>query len=165
MSKSDNPDARVFAVDTRFHQMARREGGVGRDEAIEQARVEIEAAKSHFDDWLANELKEFTNLIQKVEAAQADPNWIKIANHHSRQLRDSATILGFELLAYVANSLCEILDAIEAGGACNMASVTCHVESLLLAGQPGYRYMKPAQVPDLTEGLQRVVQRVTAPAK
>jgi hypothetical protein len=165
MSKAENPDARVFAVDSRFHQMARREGGVARDQAIEQARLEIEEAKSHFDDWLAIELKEFTNLISKLGAAQADANWIKLANHHSRQLRDSATILGFELLSYVAGSLCEILDAIEAGGACNMASITCHVESLLLAGQPSYRHMKPAQVPDLTDGLQRVVRRVTATAK
>jgi hypothetical protein len=43
-----------------------------------------------------------------------------------------------------------------------MESITCHIESLLLAGQASCRHLKPAQVPGLTEGLNRVVKRVTA---
>ena len=155
-------DARVFSVDTRFQKMARREGGIARDKAIEQAQTEIKELKSHFDGWLAGELKEFVRLMKKVEGAKAGKDWIRTANFHSHQLRDSATTLGFELLAFIAGSLCEILDSIEAGGECNMESITCHIESLLLAGQASYRHLKPAQVPDLTEGLNRVVKRVTA---
>jgi hypothetical protein len=165
MSEVDGPDAQMVTAETRFHQMVRREGGISREQAIAQARAEIEEAKSHFDEWLSIELKEFTGLIEKVEAAKADPNWTKIANHHSRQLRDSATIMGFDLLAFVAGSLCEILDSIENGGECSMASITCHIDALLLAGQPSYRELKPEQVPDLADGLHRVVQRVTAAAK
>jgi hypothetical protein len=77
-------------------------------------------------------------------------------------LRDSATTLGFELLAFIAGSLCEILDSIEAGRESNMESITCHIEFLLLAGPASYRHLKPAQVPDLIVGLDLVVQRVTA---
>jgi hypothetical protein len=155
-------DARIFLVDTRFQKMARRDGGVPRDIAIEQARTEIEEAKSHFDDWLEGELREFVRLMKKVEGAKAGKDWIKTANFHSHQLRDSARTLGFELLAFIAGSLCEILDSIESGGECNMESITCHIESLLLAGHASYRHLKPAQVPGLTEGLNRVVKRVTA---
>jgi hypothetical protein len=100
--------------------------------------------------------------MKKVEGAKAGKDWIRTANFHSHQLRDSATTLGFELLAFIAGSLCEILDSIEAGGECNTESITCHIESLLLAGQASYRHLKPAQVPDLTEGLSRLVKRVTA---
>jgi hypothetical protein len=155
-------DVRVFPVDTRFQKMARREGGVPRDQAIERAQIAIEEAKFHFDDWLDGELKEFVSLMKKVEGAKIGADWIKTANFHSRQLRDSATTFGFELLAFVAGSLCEILDSIEAGSECNIESITCHIESLLLAGQASYRHLKPAQVPDLTEGLNRVMKRVTA---
>jgi hypothetical protein len=155
-------DARIFAVDTRFQKMARREGGVPRDKAIEQARTQIEDVKSNFDDWLAVELKEFENLMKKVEGATASPDWIKAVNFHSRQLRDSSTTFGFELLAFISRSLCEILDSIEAGSECNMESITCHIESLFLAGQMSYRHLRPEQVPELTEGLHRVVKRVTA---
>jgi hypothetical protein len=155
-------DARIFPVETRFQKMAKREGGVPRDKAIEQAQTEIESAKSHFDAWLGDELQEFKNLMKKADGANASAEWIKTANFHSRQLRDSAITLNFELLAFIAGSLCEILDAVEAGSECNMESITCHVESLLLAGQASYRHLKPEQVPDLTQGLHRVVKRVTA---
>ena len=37
-------DARVFPVETRFQKMAKREGGVPREKAIEQAQNEIEGA-------------------------------------------------------------------------------------------------------------------------
>jgi hypothetical protein len=155
-------DARIFPVETRFQKLAKREGGVPRDKAIEQAQTEIEGAKSNFDDWLGDELKEFKSLMKKVRGAKANAEWIKTANFHSRQLRDCAITLNFELLAFIAGSLCEILDSVEAGGECNMESISWHVESLLLAGQASYRHLKPEQVPDLTEGLHRVVKRVTA---
>jgi hypothetical protein len=155
-------DARVFSVETRFQELARRDGGVPRDKAIEQAQMQLEEAKAHFDEWLAGVLKEFESLIKKVEGTKAGADWMKIANFHGRELHDSATTLGFELIAFIAGSLCEILDTIEAGRECNMESITCHIESLVLAGQASYRHLKPEQVPDLTEGLHRVVRRVTA---
>lgn len=155
-------DARVFSVETRFQKMARRDGGVARDKAVARAQVEMDRVKTRFDDWLAAELKEFAGLMKKIEHARAGAGWIESANFHSRQLRDSAATLGFELLAFIAGSLCEILDSIEAGGECNMESIACHVESLVLAAQQSYRNLKPHQVPDLTEGLNRVVKRVTA---
>jgi hypothetical protein len=104
-------DARVFSVDTRFQKMARREGGIPRDKAIAQTQTGIKEAKSHFDGWLEGELKEFVRLMKKVEGAKAAKDWIKTASFHSHQLRDSATTLGFELLAFIAGSLCEILDS------------------------------------------------------
>ena len=70
-------DARVFSVDTRFQKMARREGGIPRDKAIAQAQTEIKEVKSHFDDWLGGELKEFVRLIKKVEGAKAGKDWVK----------------------------------------------------------------------------------------
>jgi hypothetical protein len=155
-------DVRIFTVDTRFQKLARREGGVPRDKAIEQAQIQIEDAKSNFDGWLALELIEFKSLMKKVDGAEASTDWIKTVNFHSRQLRDSSTTFGFELLAFIARSLCEILDSIEAGSECNMESITCHIESFFLAGQTSYRHLKPEQVPALTEGLHRVVKRVTA---
>jgi hypothetical protein len=154
-------EARIFRVDTRFQKMAKREGGISRDKAIEQAQKEIERAKSNFDDWLGDELKEFKNLMKKVDGAKVSTGWIKTANFHSRQLRDSSITFNFELLAFIAGSLCEILDSIEAGSECNIESISCHIESLLLAAQGSYRHLKPDQVPDLTEGLHQVVKRVT----
>jgi hypothetical protein len=69
--------------------------------------------------------------------------------------------MGFELLSFVADSLCDLLDSIADGAECNMESVVCHVDALVLSRQERYRHMQPDQVPDLTKGLRRVVKHVS----
>jgi hypothetical protein len=160
MTTPKHPEAREFNVDTRFQRMARRKGGVPRDKAIKQAQAAVEQVKPQFDKWLDGELQEFAVLIKSAEIGAADAGWAAEANLRSHQLRDGASTVGFELLAFIANSLCEILDAIEAGSACNMDSITCHLDALTLARKPGYRYLKPEQVPELTKGLHKVVKHV-----
>lgn len=161
MAKIKDPEARIFAVDTRFQRMARREGGVPRSTAIEQARAAIEEVKPGFDQWIDGELQDFVNLIRNAQANEGNLDWIESASFRGRQLRDSATILRFDLLAFIANSLVEILDSIEAGNECNMEAVTCHLDALVLAKQGAYRNLKPDQVPELTKGLRQIAQRIT----
>lgn len=158
------PDPRLFAVDTRFHRMALRAGGVTRSKAIERAAAEIEEAKAGFDAWLDRELEEFANLIKALQAGTAAPDWAGDANFRSRELRDTSMMLGFELLAFVANSLCALLDSIAAGNPWNTDAIGCHVDALGLAKQKSYRRLKPDQVPELTEGLRLVVGRSKAKA-
>jgi hypothetical protein len=161
MTKPPMPDeARIFDVETRFHQRTRRKGGISKERAIEAAQAQIEKAKPGFDQWLDDELKEFASLMKRAEGGEDRSNWLEALDFHARQLRDSATTLGFELLSFVATSLCEILEPIEDGKACNMEAIRCHIDALLLAGQKSYRRLRPEQVPELTNGLHRVVQHV-----
>jgi len=156
------PDARVFPVETRFQKLAKRPGGIPRDKAIERAEARIEEeVKPQFDDWLRAELQELGSEIKAAERGEAAPDWVENANFRCRQLRDSATTLGFPLLAFIANSFCDILDAIEADHKSNMESITCHMDALMLAGQKSYLRLTPDQVPELTKGLRRVVKHVT----
>jgi hypothetical protein len=162
MAKRPSLAARIFPVDTRFQKLARRAGGVPKERAIERAQEQIEKVKSGFDKWFDDELRELTNLIAKAEAGKAGRNWVASANAQSRELCDSSGTLGFQLIAFIARSLCDILDSIEAGGECNMESIVCHVDSLNLAAQKSYRRLQPEQVPELTEGLRRVVRHVVS---
>jgi hypothetical protein len=159
--KQTGAEARIFAVETRFHQLARRAGGVPRNQALERAQSALEDAKPAYDEWLEREVTGLAELMKGVEAGNEEPGWLETAAFRSRQLRDSAAPLGFELLAFIASSLCELLDSIEAGSERNMESLTCHIDALMLARQRSYRRMKPEQVPELTKGLQRVVKHVT----
>jgi hypothetical protein len=159
-TKQPDPNVRIFAVETRFQTMARREGGVPRDQALQQAQAEIEEVKPSFDGWFDEQIQELTGLIKSVQSSRAEADWIETANFRSRQLRDSSTTLGFELLAFIANSLCELLDSVEGGSECNMESIMCHVDALVLARQMPYRRLKPDQVPELTKGLRRIVKHV-----
>jgi hypothetical protein len=161
MTKTTIPDeARLFDVETRFHQQAKRKGGISKERAIEAAQAQIEKAKPGFEQWLDDELKEFASLIKRVESGEDKSNWLEALDFRARQLRDGATTFGFELLSFVATSLCEILASIQAGSACNMEAIKCHTDALLLAGQKSYRRLRPEQVPDLTNGLHRVVEHV-----
>ena len=74
---------------------------------------------------------------------------------------DSAGTLQFELLSFIANSLCDVLDVIQRDNRDNMESITCHMDALMLARQKSYRRLRPEQVPELTKGLRRVVEHVT----
>jgi hypothetical protein len=161
MSRPPTPKARVFAVETRFQQMARRPGGVSRERAIEQAENNVESARPDYDAWLDIELRDLSGLVKKTQSGHPEPNWIESAAFRSRDLRDSATALHFELLSFIAGSLCEVFDAIEAGSECSMEAITCHVDALTLARKMSYRHLKPEQVPELVKGLRQVVKHVT----
>ncbi len=77
----------------------------------------------------------------------------------TRQLPHSAATLGLELLAFIAGSLRECWNRWKAAANCNMESITCHVDALVLARQSSYRRIRPDQVPELTEGLRQVARR------
>lgn len=159
MAKSTSREARIFPVDTHFQQMARRLGGVPRDRAIENAQAELDQIKPEFADWLDRQLQE---LIAGIHAGDAKPDWISVANFRSRQLRDVGTTMGFELLSFIADSLCDLLDSITAGGECdNMDSIVCHTDALVLSRQDAYRHLKPEQVPELIKGLHQVTKRAS----
>lgn len=156
MRTNSDKSARVFPVETQFQKLARREGGVPRDKAIQQANGEIEETKPEFEDWLATELESLNGIIKKARAGEAGSEWVEQANRHSRHLRDVGTTMGFTLLTFIAESLCEVLDEASAGAECNLDSVTCHVDSLFLARQKPYRNMAPEQVPELIKGLRQI---------
>ena len=157
MTKRTHPEARIFSVDTRFQQLAKRGGGVSRERAIAQAQAEIEEVKVGLDEWLDGELRELTDLVKKAEAGGAKPELIEAANFHSRQLRDVGATMGCELISFIADSLCAVLDAI-AAGEYNSETISCHIDALNLARQRGYRRLRPDQVPELTKGLHRVAK-------
>lgn len=160
MADNDEPSARVFSVETRFQKLARRPGGIPRDQALENAAQKIEAIKPSFDEWLNSELEPLSAAINGAKVGTPAPDWIETANLHSSQIRDAGTTMGSELITFIAGSLCEVLDAITAGAECNMDSIACHLDALFLARQRQFRGMKPEQVPELTRGLRRVVQVV-----
>ena len=164
MSDSDNHDARVFSVETSFQRMARRPGGVPRDQAIEKAWSRVEEIKPSFDNWVNAELQSLTEVIGAAPPESAK-QWAETAGVHSRRLRDVGTTMGFELLTFVADSLSDVLDANAAGAECNSNTIRFHIDALFLARQHSYRGVKPEQVPELTSGLRRIVDQVnTSPS-
>lgn len=161
MSSEDGKrEPRIFHVETRFQKLARRTGAVSREKAVEMASANLDEIKPGFDDWLDAELENLNNTIKRGQTGAPDLTWVESANIYSRQLRDVGTTMGYELLTYIANSLCEVLDAIEGGAELNIETVTCHLDAIFLARQQPYRNMRPDQVPELINGLRRVANSI-----
>jgi hypothetical protein len=155
-------EARVFRVDTNFQRMARRPGGISRDRAIERAETEIAEVKVDFNEWLARELAELAHAFASAREHRQDPERLSDLAGRSRELRDVTAMMRFELLSFVAASLCDLMDSIDAEAEFPVDSIACHLDSLNLAARPAFRRLRPDQVPELTKGLRRVVRHASA---
>lgn len=155
----ETTEARIFDVETRFHQLAKRPGGIPRDKAIEEAFASIDEKKPGFDEWVLIEMQGLAAAIDTARTGASAEKWVERANVHSRNMRDVGTTMGAELMTFIANALCEVLDGIEAGLPYDLATLVCYFDALVLVRQPEYRGVRPDQVPELTRGLRRIADR------
>lgn len=158
MAEPTKHEVRIFVVDTRFQKMARRPGGVPREQAIERAQGLIDELKPEFADWLDRELQELAAAIRQAEGSSFEPSWHERAYCSCCQLRDLSAAMGFGLITFIANNLCEILDVIKAGTAYDTHTINCHIDALFLARTEPYRNLHPEQLPEMTSGLRRIVE-------
>lgn len=158
MPKNSKDEAVTFFVDTDFQKMARRLGGVPRETAIERAQAQVDRLKPEGANWLNRELRKFDAVIRKTGGNFGDAFELDRVHESCCELRDVGTTVGFELFAFVANSLCEILDAVKAGAAYDKDMIHCHIDALSLAIKEPYRNLRPEQLPEMTGGLRRVVE-------
>jgi hypothetical protein len=152
-------ETRIFPVDTNFQQMARRPGGMSRDRAIERAEVEITDVRAGFDEWLSRELTELAMAFTAARNNRDDDKWLAAFKERSRQLCEVTATMRFELLAFVAESLCGLLDSIGSGAELPIDPIVCHLDALSLSARPDFRALRPDQVPELTKGLRRVAKQ------
>jgi chemotaxis protein histidine kinase CheA len=160
---ADRPEreARVFHVDSRFVRMARRPGGVTREQAMADAQAHIEELKTEFADWLDRELDGLRTALAQLEIDPSDMTMVDHANSNCLQLRDLGATMGFELISFVAESLCAILETIKAGAAYDKDMIDCHIDALFLVKTDKYRELTPGQVPEMSSGLRRIVELAT----
>jgi hypothetical protein len=161
MTKQRSPDARVFFVESRFQRMARQPGGIPQDQAIQRAEVAIEELKPDYANWLALRLQETIAAIRQVEAHSDSGPPVDAAYQCSSELRDTGATMGFELLSFIANNLCEILDAIKSGAAYHKETIECHLDALVLASKPPYSNFGPQDVPEMIDGLRLAIEHTS----
>jgi len=161
---SKKREARIFDVDTNFQKKARRPGGISKQKAIERAQAEIERCRPEFVDWLGRELPALKVAVQRAEENPGAPSMIEQASYHARQLRDVGSTMGYDLITFVADNLCDILEAVRAGAKYDKDIVHCHLDALSLVTQKPYRNLSPDQLPELSRGLRRVFEQVKGSA-
>jgi hypothetical protein len=154
----EKPRAHIFYVDSRFERLARRRGGVPREQALAEAQSQIEALKENFDGWLDEELQQLRAAVIQVEHNPGDAAALDHAERVCSQIRDIGTTMGYQLVTFVAGSLCTILDGLKSGPAYDKDIVECHINALLLVRTDSYRNLRPNQLPEMTSGLHRIVE-------
>ena len=157
MNKPPDYEAREFHVETKFQQMAKRPGGVSRDQALTQAQVSVATLKPGFETWLDDEIAALLKVVPKDGDDPKDQRWMATADAHCQHLADVSATMGYEFVSYVANNLCQMFDAIKQGADYRRDVMACHVDALMLGRKDKFRRMKPEDVPELTEGLRRVL--------
>ncbi|HWP27023.1 MAG TPA: hypothetical protein VNL39_11825 [Xanthobacteraceae bacterium] len=159
MPNSTPDDPNTFFVETNFQKMARRAGGVPREQALENARVTLETIKLGFRDWLDGEISDLAAQIRRGRTRHPpDVAWAEAALNHCRQIRDVGGTMGFQLVTFIAGNLCKMLDGIVAGANPSNEMIDCHIDALCLAKQEQYRHLSPEQLPELSDGLRRVLE-------
>jgi hypothetical protein len=158
MSKKPSPPANIFYADTRFERQARRSGGVDRDRALQQAQAQVESLKADFDVWAETEFAKLNAALAEITANPTDKAALERASICCSQLRDVGTTMGYELVTFIARTLCEILEAYIAGATYDQNVIDCHSNAFMLARMEQYRHLRPDQVPEMTNGLLRVVE-------
>lgn len=157
MSENTKADARIFRVNTQFHAMARRPGGVPKEKAIENANKLVEQAKPEVLSWMKDHVAALEIAIREIEQDSGNISGIDRALEMSREVRDVGTTLGFSLLTFVANNLCEIFGAMKSGAQFRKDIIACHQSALLLSVHEEYRLMDPDNLPELKSGLLQVL--------
>lgn len=158
MKKNDNAGTNLFYPDTRFERLARRPGGIERDAALERAQAAVDDLKPDFSNWINSEFDALNAALADVAGDHKDKAALQRAFHSCAQLRDVSGTMGYDLVTFVARTLCDILEAYIAGAAYDKEVVECHSNAFMLARLEQYRHLTPEQVPEMTEGLLRVVE-------
>jgi hypothetical protein len=147
-------DACLFPVDTRFHSMVRRPGGIPREQAIEAAEQHLSRLHPGFTEWLDQQLTELSTIVpQAACGVSSDDAWINAAYVRSRAIRDVAATMGFHLVTFAANNLCEAFETIRSGVEYPFEAVDRDFKTLLLARQE-------ADCADRTKQMQELLERL-----
>lgn len=157
-TKSGDNEATIFYADTRFERMARRPGGVSREEAIQRAQGAVDELKTDFGDWIDEQYSALSSTLAKIARDPSDKGALERAHQKSAYLRDVGGTMGFTLVTFIASTLCDVLEAYIAGAAFDKNVTDCHMDAFLLARTDEFKHMRPDQVPELAKGLLRVVE-------
>ncbi|MGE0284398.1 MAG: hypothetical protein AB7P20_27805, partial [Rhizobiaceae bacterium] len=157
-NKQGESEATIFFADTRFERLARRPGGISREEALERAQSAVEEMKTDFTGWIDQQYSELGASLADVARDPGDKEALERAHQKCAYLRDVGSTMGYTLVTFVATTLCDILEAYIAGAPFDKDVTDCHMDAFLLARTDEYRHRRPEEVPELANGLLRVVE-------
>jgi len=153
-------NARRIEKTSRFAVMARRPGGVSREQALARAEETIEKQKDNYLTWVARDLGVLETCIQKIHEHQgAGDEDLAAAYSKTAQIRDLGATFGFPLTTEVADSLCELLHRMRHARTYGRGALQTHLEALKLVCTEAFKGKQANDEKPLLDGLGHVLAK------
>jgi hypothetical protein len=120
------------------------------------AQLQIDELKAGFIDWLNQQLKQLSSALAELDADPSVTSQMERAYQICAQVQDVGTTMGFSLVTFVAKTLCDVLESINAGAIYDKEMIDCHINALLYVAKDPHRILTQAQVAELSGGLRRL---------
>lgn len=142
---------------TRFHKLAKREGGITREEALKKAEKFIESLKPQYIEWLRADMEKLQTIVRAFREGVPGPVEWKAAYRQSCVIRDLGSTFDYYTVTDIADSLCELLKRFEGNGVHHQSAVEAHLHALQLVGSTEIKDPAAREGHRLLDGLRQVV--------
>ncbi len=157
MSSQNTTSAKIFLANTQFEKLAKRPGGVSREDAIKSAFSNIDRLKADAIFWIRQGVVRLDQAIQDTWISADDAARFDFAITLSASLRDVGATVGFPLLTFVCNNLCEILETQKSGVKLRKDIIDVHRMALMLSAQDKYRKSNLDDLPIFKSGFEKIL--------
>ena len=142
---------------TRFHRLAMREGGIGRDDAIKKVQKFIQELKPKYIEWLGKDMERLESIVEGLRIGTPGHVEWQQTYRQACVIRDLGSTFGYHAVTEVADSLCELVKRLETNGVHHQQAIETHMRALQLVGAAETDALSASVDQRLIEGLRSVV--------
>lgn len=121
----------------RLSQLVARSGGIGRDQAIEEAMKGVESLRAEGDETIMRLIAEIDSVMNGCRGKALATDAIQLVLQAADQIVTLAGTFGYPSVASVGRSLCDVADGLIKSGIHDSAPIAVHVQSLHLLASGG----------------------------
>lgn len=164
MNSSDDDRPKVKRAEkrsgvSRFHRFALRDGGISRDDAIKNVQKMIVKLKPTYLEWLEKDIQTLKDKLELLKTDRLAREDSRSAYRQSCVIRDLGTTFGYGAITEIADSLCELLNRLEASGVRHDQAIEAHLRGLQIVGSADADALSQSVDSRLIVGLRAIVDK------
>jgi hypothetical protein len=142
---------------TRLSELAKRAGGISRDDAVEGAMQQMESLRGESDDVIETTIAALEAIGQTARKnGKCSRDQLLEILQHGDQMVTLAGTFGYGPLGIASRSLCDIADGMMRAGSDDIAPILVHVQAVRMTS-PRSAALTPEQADKVLAELTRVL--------
>ncbi len=122
---------------TRLTELAARSGGVSRDQALEEAKNNVQESLDLGIETIENSIKAIEAIVYKAKSGRLPQSDLVVILREADHVVTMAGTFGFGTLEEVVKCLCDVTDGLLSHGLADAAPIIVHVQAMRLAAPGG----------------------------